>query len=568
MTCETLRIEIAELRAEIADLQAELQTAPPGMKAFLVAQIRRLTREIALKQQELVSCMHRFPPPWFTECTPKILVITDTLLDFQSANDFGLTDFVDTLRASTIHGMTPLVTTAQYNPSSASILAYDAVNRHITNYKFTDSTHGLRKSRYDVVFILSNNWLTDPQLTSEAGALDAITAFMQAGGGVFATGDHADLGAGMCKDIPRVRNMRYWIPGTPGVPSSSGVDRLTTNLPGTNDVYEFNDQSDQFPQRLFVNYRTTAGGVDKAHPLLQLPATPRAIEVFPDHPHEGECIIPASLTTKLADGVTDEWPTAVGSSLRVKPEMVALTMSHGKAFPHKEAVVPRSFIAICAYDGQRANVGRVVTDATWHHFININIQPGKSLLAGRDLDDVKQYYKNLAVWLMPKNVRYCLRFPFLLSALMRYPLAEEIPHIPRIKMDAPTLHATGAMVEAALLSQHTRAEVDTLIEDALEGAIGPESRSKLDEHGNDHGMALMRDTGLAALGSFAMAVIERFREIKDENRNDGEKVFSDVARAATAEGAKLYLNHLQAKLKGAQELIDHVIHEVPGKTRK
>jgi hypothetical protein len=81
-------------------------------------------------------------------------------------------------------------------------------------------------------------------------------------------------------------------------------------------------------------------------------------------------------------------------------------------------------------------------------------------------------------------------------------------------------------------------------------------------------MALMRDTGLAALGSFAMAVIERFREIKDENRNDGEKVFSDVARAATAEGAKLYLNHLQAKLKGAQELIDHVIHEVPGKTRK
>ena len=171
-----------------------------------------------------------------------------------------------------------------------------------------------------------------------------------------------------------------------------------------------------------------------------------------------------NLTTRLADGVTDEWPVAVCGGTRASPEMAALTMSHGNAFPGKAAVIPRAFIAICAYDGQRANVGRVVTDATWHHFININIKPGMSLLAGRDLSDIKQYYKNLAVWLMPKNVRLCRRFPWMLGELLRYPLAEELPPIPRKKLDGPFLREIGVMVEAALLSRYTRAEVNALID--------------------------------------------------------------------------------------------------------
>lgn len=38
-----------------------------------------------------------------------------------------------------------------------------------------------------------------------------------------------------------------------------------------------------------------------------------------------------------------------------------------------------TFGAICAYDGWRAGpngVGRVVTDATWRHFINLNLVGG------------------------------------------------------------------------------------------------------------------------------------------------------------------------------------------------
>lgn len=504
-----------------------------------------------------------FPDTWFSECTPKILVVTDDL-NYQQADDFGLTEFVDTLRANTIHGMTPIVMTAQFNPSPMAALSYDAASRHISNYKFKDAMHGLLKSRYDVVFMLSINGVLGPKLTDELGALDAVTTFMQAGGGVFATGDHEDLGAAMCKDIPRVRNMRYWTNIAPQeVPSAGGTDRLTTNLSGrgdivgSNDVYEFKDQSDLFPQRLYVNFRTAAGGIGVAHPLLQVPASNRAIEVFPDHPHEGECIIPRNLTTKLADGTTDEWPIAGGA--RVSPEMVALTMSHGNAFPGgKEAVTPRSFIAICAYDGQSANVGRVVTDATWHHFVNINIKPGMSALTGRDLADIKQYYANLASWLMPKNVRFCRRFPWILIELVRYPLFEEISPIPREKLDGPRLREIGALVERALLNHHTHADVKALIDDALEEAMGTDAKLKLEEHGREIGAISAHDAGLAAIGSLTMAIAERFNELKDKSDLNGEKAFAEVGKEATTVGVKVYLRHSRKSLGKMGELIDSI----------
>lgn len=504
-----------------------------------------------------------FPFPWFVECTPKILVVTDNL-NYQQAGIFGLTEFVDTLRANTIHGMTPIVMTAQFNPDPMAALSYDAATRHISNYKFTDATHGVLKSRYDVVFILSINGEFGQKLTDESGALDAVTAFMQAGGGIFATGDHEDLGAGMCKDIPRVRNMRFWTNTAPQVvPSAGGTDRLTTNLPGRGDIagsddeYEFSDQSDQFPQRLYVNFRTTAGGIGLAHPLLQVPASNRAIEVFPDHPHEGECVIPSNLTTKLADNVTDEWP-ALASGVRVSPEMVALTMSHGNAFPGKEAVTPRSFIAICAYDGQRVNRGRVVTDATWHHFVNINIKPGMSALAGRDLADIKQYYANLATWLMPKNVRLCRRFPWILTELVNYPLFEELSPIPREQLDGPRLRNIGALVERALLNHHTHAEVKALIDDVLEEAIGTDAKLKLEEHGREISAISAHGAGLAAIGSLTMAIAERFNELKDKIDLNGEKAFADVGKKAVTAGVKLYLSHSRKSLGKMGELIDSI----------
>jgi len=256
------------------------------------------------------------------------------------------------------------------------------------------------------------------------------------------------------------------------------------------------------------------------------------------------------------DALTDEWPIAGGT--RVSPEMVALTMSHGNAFPGKAAVTPRSFIAICAYDGQSANVGRVVTDATWHHFVNINIKPGMSALTGRDLVDIKQYYVNLATWLVPKNVRYCRRYPWVLTELMHYPLFEEVSPIPGKKLDGPRLHEIGMLVERALLNHHTHAEVTALIDDALEEAIGTDAKLKLEEHGREIGALSAHDAGLAAIGSLTMAIAERFNEIKDKSDLNGEKAFAEIGKKAATVGVKLYLNHSRKGLGKMGELIDSI----------
>lgn len=68
----------------------------------------------------------------------------------------------------------------------------------------------------------------------DAPELRAISEFMDGGGGIFATGDHEDLGVAMCGAIPRVRSMRKWHwpdpgpNGEPVAPSAGGPDRFDT----------------------------------------------------------------------------------------------------------------------------------------------------------------------------------------------------------------------------------------------------------------------------------------------------------------------------------------------------
>lgn len=492
-------------------------------------------------------------PLWFRECTPKVLVVTDGL-NYNAGSDFGLTRFVDALRASTIHGMTPIVRTATHTPGSATPASLNAATQHISNFQFADPAHGVLKSRYDVVFMLSIDGESDPGLGADAGGLAALTAFMQAGGGVFATGDHEDLGAAMCMTVPRVRAMRRW--AAADTPSAGGTDRLTTNLPGSDDAYEFSDQADALPQRLFVNYRTVAGGVGAAHPVLQVPGSTRAIEVFPDHPHEGACVVPTDLSTLLADGITAEWPVETGGAAVVVPEAIALTVSHGNAFPGKAAVEPNAFIPICAYDGQRAGVGRVVTDATWHHVVNVNLVG----LTGRNLDDVHRYYANLALWLMPKNVRRCLRYPLLVSELLRYPLFEEIPPIPPEKLPGPRLRELGALIEIALLKRHSAATVRTLMDDALEEVLPAAGRQALDSFDRRFGEISSREAGLAALAGLTLATGATARELQRRDvKEHADEVFHKAVAESIRTGVLRYLGDARDDLRRLDRVIESLV---------
>lgn len=268
----------------------------------------------------------------FHECTPRLLVVTDGGLD-AGTGGFGLSRFVDTLKAATIHGMNPIVVTR---------------SRGLNDEAFGDLAIG----RFDVVFLFGADGEGSPL---SAAACDQIATFMEAGGGVFATGDHDDLGAGMCGRIPRVRNMRRW--AAADTPDASDSTRLTTNLPGVNGIFEFDDQSDREPQRLYANFNIPAdypvfvpvppppvGTANGPHPLLVMPGG-AALDIYPDHPHEGECRLPDDLgTTFWLNGVElPEWP--IGGFIpwlfgRPAPRLVASTMSYGDGFPGKAAVTP------------------------------------------------------------------------------------------------------------------------------------------------------------------------------------------------------------------------------------
>ncbi len=390
----------------------------------------------------------------FKECTPRILVVSDGL-SFDGA-EFGLSDFVNTLKATTIHGMTPIVKTAHTGSTAADI----------TNFTFTSSSLNIKT--YDVLFLFGI--ASAPALP--AAEVDVIAQFMQAGGGVFATGDHAELGKALCNGIPRIRNMRYW--SNPDVPSAGGIDRISTNLPGPDNVYSFGDQSDSIPQRIYPRYYPGATPADsKPHYLLQHP-TKKIIEVFPDHPHEGECVVPTNLaTTFTVNGASvPEWPNDTLGN-QVVPELVALSMSAGGGFPGKQPLVPRSFGAIGAYDGHAAKVGRATVDATWHHFINVNLiasSAGPGLAADPDvLDRVHTYFRNTAEWLMPRKRRRCLRWPLLRKALELYPLREIIPIPPGDPFkDVRAAGELGQEVRTTLARFFTPAALAALEEDLVD----------------------------------------------------------------------------------------------------
>lgn len=291
--------------------------------------------------------------------------------------------------------------------------------------------------------------------------LAAITTFMSGGGGVFAVGDHDGLGSGMCGRIPRVRYMRKWYssgdtnPGKPPLAvanwSGGGTGRIDTLQPGVGDTtdssgnlqFPFDNQSDDIPQPLYV--------LLPSHPAVQ--GASGTLSIFPDHMHEGEVIAAsgAQLTATSGNDSTlafggagfTEFPSISGYQETPKilaqvgtgtpgpggtPVAHTTVVDEGGPIPNCEnknfnsdpslcQVIPfvagvSGVNALAGYDGATVNVGRIVTDSSFHHYLDLNllgdpcsIDPVKksgfpgSTQGKAYLAELEAFYVNLASWL-------------------------------------------------------------------------------------------------------------------------------------------------------------------------
>jgi len=291
----------------------------------------------------------------------------------------------------------------------------------------------------------SGKGLGDPGDPVMVGQLAAIARFMQAGGGVFATGDHDSIGSIMCGHIPRVRAMRGWygqndasspmetdFPNFPrNYPRSSAGRADTTQRSGLSDyngdmnlVY-FENQSDSTPQTITAK--------PPVHPILR--RGDAVVSVFPDHMHEGKVLADVGnkydYTTSISIGGDSfvEFPLVAGN--REMPRIIAsgqTTLHTNKAVPdvvldmNTEASGMKEVDTFSVYDGRQAGVGRIVTGSTFHHYVDINltgdsaVDANEALKSGPDtrdnqgfgyampsvpgaFADIKAVYANIADWL-------------------------------------------------------------------------------------------------------------------------------------------------------------------------
>lgn len=346
----------------------------------------------------------RLWPLFCPKPTVKILCYTDsTSVQMDHTTAFGLGILKDWLLAA--------------NPFYATFQV-DLLNRHDGGHAHHKLTAALLGG-YDQVWffgVLQCNVSGQPENELTAPEVTALKAWMDAGGGVLITGDHANpkpfgadagldpllnLGRAIGKQVPRAGQLRKW----EGLPDASFTDNHNTMVP-TAALPDLNtggqpQQSDNVPQQLILTRHT----VPTWHPYFLRRKRPHPlfcgkaglIDVFPDHMHEGLPLVPGTFGA--------EWPTGPGG---IQPMPAIEAKGTDK---RNGAIYPVSI----AYDGDDGGVGRIVADATWHHYFNVNLQGFTSGAPAFTPDGsaaqkaIANYYQNLAVWLSSKAKRQAMR---------------------------------------------------------------------------------------------------------------------------------------------------------------
>lgn len=481
---------------------------------------------------------------YFGPCRQRILIVADGQLNFDPFNSFGLSRLIEQLN---LNAPSPTITTAhRSNDPSADL----------PNFRFDTAATPVTTGSYDQIWLFGIDPST-PQ-ASFAPEVAVIAAFMNGGGGVFATGDHGSLGYNLCGELPRIRKMRDW-QNTPMT-----VERIdTVTNPGRDRRTEFDDQSDELPQRIFPQYYG-AQQTWHPHPLLRSPLGD--IDVLPDHAHESQCYVGSDLHLRYTEHQLDfpEFPSNGAGPLA--PEVVAWSVSAGRylnppgTIVGKPPTTPRLFGAIAAWDGQQVGAGRIVCDATWHHFVNINLDgtgavpdAGGNARSGlrdpmtgawtTDFHQIAEYYRNIVDWLVPVNRRWCFWWVWFLIELFREPLIEEWQPLPPHPCPWEPRLQLGALVESSFAANRGNGFATELAAEALTlaglGPIAALVRPELATNGDKERGTLIDPAELrqGVVGSVFDALVRNLPRDPDELERAFEEAHDDEAiaeRVATA----------------------------------
>lgn len=372
--------------------------------------------------------------PWKLNTYVDILVVVDAEISTDPTIEFGIASVIELIRNSAVGCMRFRVDIALRNGEAPTIIAAPTIHQaKYRGFRF-NMMNGATPviDKYEQIWCFgfkpsNSGSLNDAEIDQPSAFPASDAELLKLGqwmkdkkGGLFGTGDHHFLGASMCRRIPRLGTMRRWT-NADGVPPIGTRDRIDTLRPpspafepgapgGPLDMNNSPHQGDLTPQPIqWVTWQSSFwpfGIRKRPHPVLCHP-TLGPIDVMPDHAHEGLCVetsaVPLGGTYNFGGGAQPEYPNAIDGGSRPTPVVIAYGSNLGDPpynFGKGAQPARSSNPMISVYDGHRAGVGRVATDSTWHHWMDVNIDSMKAA-NNDDWKKISRYFINLAVWLSP-----------------------------------------------------------------------------------------------------------------------------------------------------------------------